>query len=74
MRQQVFWGEYLSNVAVLRYNKCFKYGRESTEDKSRTGRPSTSRNEDNVQCVRDVWSSDRRLSFRMIAVFSHRYV
>lgn len=37
------------------------------EDKTRAGRPSTRRNEDNVQCARDMLNSDRRLSVQMIA-------
>ncbi|XP_033609194.1 uncharacterized protein LOC117282682 [Cryptotermes secundus] len=42
-------------------------GRQSVEDEPRGGRPSTSRTDDNVQRVRDVLNSDRRLSVRMIA-------
>lgn len=39
----------------------------SVKDKPRAGSPSTSRNTDNVQCIRDVLNSDRRLSVLIIA-------
>jgi len=44
----------LSSSRVLRWHKAFKDGRESTEDKQRTGHPSTSRTENNVAHVKAV--------------------
>lgn len=67
MIRQVFRSDSLSQTAVFKWHKLFKDGRESVEDESRAGRPSTSRTDDNVQRVRDVLNSDRRLSVRMIA-------
>jgi len=52
---------------VFKWHKLFKDGRESVEDESRAGRPLTSRTDNNVQRVREVLNSDRRLSVRMIA-------
>lgn len=40
---------------------------ERVEDEPRAGRPSTSRTDDNVECVRVVLNSDRHLSVRMVA-------
>ncbi|XP_023723477.1 protein GVQW3-like [Cryptotermes secundus] len=45
----------------------FLNGQQSVEDEPHGGRPSTSRTDDNVQRVRDVRNSYRRLSVRMIA-------
>jgi len=44
----------------------FKEGREEVEDDHRSGRPSISRTEENVQRVREKVRSDRRLTVRMI--------
>ena len=67
MIRQVFKDESMSQTAVFKWHKLFKSGRQSVEDEPRGGRPSTSRTDDNVQRVRDVLNSDRRLSVRMIA-------
>jgi len=61
------WGCCLSSAQVLRWQKAFKDGRESIEDEQREGRPSTSRNENNVARVKAVLDRDRRLSVRLIA-------
>jgi len=45
----------------------FKEEREEVEDDHRSGRPSTSLTEENVQCVREKVRSDRRLTVRIIA-------
>ncbi|GFU52865.1 putative mariner transposase [Trichonephila clavipes] len=46
--------------------KVFSEGRESIEDERRSGRPSVSKTTENVVRVRDLVSSDRRLTVRMI--------
>jgi hypothetical protein len=56
-----------SSAQVLRWHKAFKDGTESGEDEERAGRPSTSRTETNVACVKAVLDRDRRLSVRLIA-------
>jgi len=57
----------LSSAQVLRWHKTFKDSRESVEDKQCTGRPSASRNENDVARVKAVLDRDRRLSVRLIA-------
>jgi len=57
----------LSSVQVLRWHKVFKDGRESVEDEQRTGRPSTSRTENNVARVKTVLDRDRRVSVRLMS-------
>ena len=56
----------LSSAQVLRWHKAFKDGRESIENEQRAGRPSTSRNENNVARVKAFLDRDRRLSVRLI--------
>jgi len=52
---------------VFSWHKAFKDGRESVEDEQRAGRPSASRNENNVARVKAVLDRDRRLNVRLIA-------
>ena len=47
--------------------KRFKEGRTSVDDDPRSGRPSTSKTDDNVAKVRDVIRSNRRLTVREVA-------
>jgi len=57
------YGEHaLSRTRVFRWYKAFLDGRESVEDEPRSGRPCTSKTDDNVTKVRDLVRSDRRLS------------
>ena len=48
------------------WHKAFLDGRERVEDKPRTGRPCTSKTDENMTKVRAVVRSDRRLTVRMI--------
>jgi len=55
-RAQAFW-----------WHKRFKDGREDVEDDPRSGRPATSRTEENVDLVHQKLHEDRHLTVRMIA-------
>jgi len=57
----------LSSSQVSRWNKAFKDGRESNEDEQCAGRPSTSRNENNVARLKAVLARDRHLNVWLIA-------
>ena len=57
----------LSRTMVFKWHKAFKEGRENVEDDPRSGRPISSTNDQNVEVVRAVMVTDRRLSVRMIA-------
>jgi len=57
----------LCSAQVFRWHKAFKDERDSVEDEQRTGRPSTSRTENNVARVKAVLDRDRRLNVRLIA-------
>lgn len=51
------------------YERCKQFSdcRDSLEDDPRIGRPRTSSDDKNVQSVRDLLATDRRLTSRMIA-------
>lgn len=59
-----FGDKCLSRSNVFIWFNRFKNGRESVEDEPRSGRPSTSKTDDNVVKVRDLVRSDRRLTIR----------
>ena len=62
------YGEHsLSRAQVFRWHKSFLEGREQVEDEPRAGRNSTSKTDDNVERVRSLVRSDRRLTLRMIS-------
>jgi transposase len=67
MIQEAYGDSALSHSQVYRWLKLFKNGREEVEDDPRSGRPSTSKSDKNVSCVRDLLNTDRRMSVRMIA-------
>ena len=52
---------------ILEWLKRFKEGREEVEDDPRSGRPSTSRTEDNIEHVKQMVRADCRLMVGMIA-------
>ena len=61
-------GEHsVSRAQVFRWHKSFLEGQEQVEDEPRAGRPSTSKTDDNVERVRSLVRSDRRLTLRMIS-------
>ena len=67
MLQEVYGQETMSRSRVFEWHKRFKEGREEVEDDARSGRPSLSRTEDNVERVRQNMREDRRMTVRMIA-------
>ena len=62
------YGEHsLSRAQVFRWHKSFLEAREQVEHEPRAGRHSTSKTDDNVERVRSLVRSDRRLTLRMIS-------
>src|SRR5215469_14765619 len=62
------YGEHaLSRTQVFMWHKAFLDGRDSVEDEPRSGRPCTSKTEENVTTGRNLVRSDRRLKVRMIS-------
>ena len=57
----------MSKTRLFEWHRRFKEGREQVEDDRRSGRPSTSRTDENVERVRQKVRSDRRFTVRIIA-------
>ncbi|XP_072143940.1 protein GVQW3-like [Dermacentor andersoni] len=56
----------MGRSGVFEWHKLFREGRERVEDDDSSGRPSTSKTNENVSQVKNLWNSDRRMSIRMI--------
>jgi len=65
--QSAYGEHFLSRAQVFRWHKSFLEDREQVEDEPRAGRTSTSKTDDNVEIVRSLVRSDRRLTLRMIS-------
>jgi len=48
MLVQVYGNNAMKKTAVYKWVKCFSEGRESATDEERSGRPATSRTEENM--------------------------
>ena len=65
--QEVYGDATMSRTRIFEWHKRFREGREDVEDDPKSGRPTTSRINENVERVREKVRSDRRLTVRMIA-------
>ena len=65
--KQAYREHALSRSQVFKRYKALSVVRESIKDEPRSGRPSTSKTDNNVEKVRALVRSDRRLTARMIA-------
>ena len=65
--QEVYGDDTMSRTRLFEWHRRFKEGREQVEDDLRSGRPSTSRTDENVERVRQKVRSNRHLTVRMIA-------
>ena len=66
MLVQVYGDNAMKETAVYRWVKRFSEGRESVTDEERSGRPATSRTEENIK-VRQIVRENRRLTVRSLA-------
>ena len=64
---QVFGDSAMKKTAVYKWVKRFSEGRESVTDEERSGRPATSRTEENIAIVRQILHENRQLTVRSIA-------
>ncbi|XP_046391486.1 protein GVQW3-like [Ischnura elegans] len=64
---EAFKDDCLSYSQVKKWHKSLKEGREEVADEARSGRPSTSRTDNNVTRVRDLLNKDCRMSVRLMA-------
>jgi len=67
MLQQAFKEGALSRTQVFEWFSHFKRGEMSIEDQARSGRPSTSRNDENVEKIRQKINEDRRFTLDELA-------
>ena len=65
--QEVCGDDTISRTRLFEWHRRFSEERELVEDDHRSGRPSTSRTNENVKRVRQKVRSDCRLTVRMIA-------
>ena len=67
MLQKVHGDDTMSRSRVFEWHKRFREGRDDTKDDARTGRPTTSGTDSNVQRMRVLVCSDRCLTVRLMA-------
>ena len=64
--QKVYGDDTMSRTRLFEWNRRFKEGKEEVENDHKSGRPSKSRTDENIERVRQKMRSDRRLTVRMI--------
>jgi transposase len=67
MLQQAYEKDCLSRTQCYEWYQRFKLGRTSIEDDPKSGRPSTSTDDDHVETVRAVIRENRSLTVREVA-------
>nr|APL98296.1 truncated putative DD34D transposase [Bactrocera tryoni] len=67
MLQKAFGESALSKTRTYEWYRAFKEGRETVEDMPRSGRPSTSVTDDNVEKVKEIVAENSHVSLREIA-------
>lgn len=65
--QEVYGDDAMSRPRVFEWHKRFASGRETVEDDPKSGRPSLTRTDDNIDRVNELVRSDRRMTVRMMA-------
>src|SRR5215475_13621552 len=64
---QVYRDNAMKKTAVYKWVKRFSEGRESVTDEERSGRPATSRTEENVAKIRQIVRENHQLTVRSLA-------
>ncbi|PNF41123.1 hypothetical protein B7P43_G04521 [Cryptotermes secundus] len=64
MLMKVYWDNAVKKPAVYMWATHFYEGRESITDEERSGRPATSRTEENIAKFRQIVREHRRLAVR----------
>ena len=67
MLQQAYGEDCLSRRQCYDWNRRFKSGRTSIEDDPKSGRPSSSTDDDHIEKVRSVMRENRRLTIREVS-------
>jgi hypothetical protein len=66
MLTEAYVSDAMKSLSVSEWHKRFKEGREDVKDDERTGCPKTHRADENVEKMRKLVRSDRRLNVRMM--------
>jgi len=66
MLVKVYGDNVMKKTAVYKWVKRFSEGRKSVTEDERSGRPATSRTEENIAKVRQIVRENRRLAVRSI--------
>lgn len=67
MLEKCFGNDSLKKTAVYQWHERFTLGRESVEDDERSGRPSTSKTDENIAKVKEILVENRKLTIRELA-------
>jgi len=65
--QKAYGDAALSRATIFERHEWFRWGRESVKDGERSGRPTTSRTDDNIAAVDRMVEEDRNVTSRLIA-------
>ena len=64
--QKAYGDAVLSRTTIFEWHKRFREGRESVKDDERSFRPTTSRTDDNIATVDQMFKEDRKVTSRSI--------
>ncbi|EDW55836.1 GM17389 [Drosophila sechellia] len=67
MLEKSFGNDTLKKTVVYQWHERFRSGRESVNDDERSGRPSTSKTDENIDKIKDWMIVDRKLTIREMA-------
>ena len=67
MIQKAYGNVLLSRTTVFEWHERFRESRESVKDDERSGRPTTTRTDDNIAAVAKMVKEDRKVTSRLIA-------
>ena len=65
--QKAYGDAALSRTTIFEWHKRFREGRESVKDDELSGRPTTSRTDDNIAAVDKMIKEDRKVTSRLTA-------
>ena len=63
--QKAYGDAALSRTKIFEWHKRFREGRESVKDDEHSGRPTTSRTDDNMAAIDKMVKEDRKVTSRL---------
>ena len=64
--QKTYGDAALSRTTIFEWHKRFREGRESVKDDERSGRPPTSRTDDNIAAVDKMFKEERNVTSQLV--------